>query len=183
MKQAGLLALLILCLPLLIACGTIYNATDASSIIGMETTSATSQSSEMEQYQSEQESEIQSEESDFVKIKITVGDTTLSAIPEENSSAEAFLALLQEQPITVQMSDYGGMEKVGALGNSLPRNDTQISVDAGDVILYQGNQITIYYDTNSWTFTKLAVIEDATKKNLLEILGTGDVTVMFSLAE
>ena len=79
------------------------------------------------------------------------------------------------------MSDYAGMEKVGPLGTSLPRNDTQISVDAGDVILYQGNQITIYYDTNSWRFTRLAVIEDATKESLLEVLGTGDVEVTFFL--
>jgi chitodextrinase len=51
-----------------------------------------------------------------------------------------------------------------ARGTSLPRNDTQISVGPGDVILYQGNQITIYYETNSWNFTRLAVIEGATKK-------------------
>lgn len=118
-----------------------------------------------------------------MKIQITVGDTTLTAIPENNSSAEAFLALLQEGPVTVEMSDYAGMEKVGPLGTSLPRNDTQISVDAGDVILYQGNQITIYYGTNSWNFTKLAVIEGATKESLLKVLGSGNVDVTFSLAE
>jgi hypothetical protein len=59
------------------------------------------------------------------------------------------------------------VEKVGPLGTSLPRNDTQISVGPGDVILYQGNQITIYYETNSWNFTRLAVIEGATKNALL----------------
>lgn len=105
-------------------------------------------------------------EEETMKIQITVGDTTLTAVPENNSSADTFLALLQEGQITVQMADYAGMEKVGALGTSLPRNDTQISVGAGDVILYQGNQITIYYGTNSWSFTKLAVIENATKESL-----------------
>jgi hypothetical protein len=122
------------------------------------------------------------EETTMTKIQISVGDTTLTAIPEENSSADAFLALLQNGPITVSMSDYGGMEKVGPLGASLPRNDTQISVGPGDVILYQGNQITIYYGTNSWSFTRLAVIEGATKDGLLDVLGTGDVEVTFSLA-
>ena len=107
----------------------------------------------------------------------------LFLVPEDNSSAEAFLALLQERPITVQMSDYAGMEKVGPLGTNLPRNDTQISVGAGDVILYQGNQITIYYGTNSWSFTKLAVIEGATKESLLGVLGSGDVEVTFSLSK
>ena len=118
-----------------------------------------------------------------MKIQITVGDTAFTAIPENNSSAEAFVALLEEGPITVSMSDYAGMEKVGPLGTDLPRNDRHISVGAGDVILYQGNQITIYYGTNSWSFTKLAVIEGATKKGLLEALGSGDVEVTFSIAE
>jgi hypothetical protein len=120
------------------------------------------------------------EETTMTKIQITVGGTTLTAVPEENSSADAFLALLQEGPITVSMSDYGGMEKVGALGCSLPRNDAPLTVDAGDVILYQGDQITIYYGTNSWNFTRLAVIEGATREQLLDVLGTGDVEVTFS---
>ncbi|MGI6254740.1 MAG: cyclophilin-like fold protein [Acutalibacter sp.] len=118
-----------------------------------------------------------------MNIHITVGGTTLTAVPEDNSSAEAFLALLQEGSLTVSMADYGGMEKVGPLGTTLPRNDTPLHVGAGDVILYQGNQITIYYGTNSWNFTKLAVIEDATEERLLEVLGSGDVTVTFSLGE
>lgn len=71
---------------------------------------------------------------------------------------------------------------MGSLGRNLPRNDRQINVSAGDVILYQGNQITIYYDNNSWNFTKLATIEDTTRERLLEMLGTGDVEVTFSIA-
>lgn len=160
-KRAGLFALLVLLFNLLAACGAGHDA----------------------KTQIPPESEIGLEESEPVKIQITVGDEALFATPEDNSSAEAFLALLQEQPITVQMSDYAGMEKVGPLGTNLPRNDTQISVGAGDVILYQGNQITIYYGTNSWSFTKLAVIEGATKESLLEVLGTGDVEVTFSLVQ
>ena len=60
------------------------------------------------------------------------------------------------------MADYGGFEKVGALGTELTRNDRQITTQPGDVILYQGNQITIYYGTNSWSFTRLATIDDPT---------------------
>lgn len=79
------------------------------------------------------------------------------------------------------MSDYANFEKVGPLGFSLPRNDKSITTTPGDIILYQGNQITIYYDTNSWNFTKLGKIENVTQEELKEILGNGDVTVTFSL--
>lgn len=114
-------------------------------------------------------------------IQITVGNTILTATPENNPSAEAFLALLGERPVTVAMSDYAGMEKVGSLGTSLTTSDRQIRVGAGDVVLYQGNQITIYYGTNTWNLTKLAHIDGATKDTLLNVLGTGDVEVVFSL--
>ena len=113
-------------------------------------------------------------------MKITVGDFELQATFEDNSSAEEFRELLEEGPLTVEMEDYGGFEKVGPLGTSLSRNDTQITTQPGDVILYQGNQITIYYGTNSWSFTRLARIDDPT--GLQEKLGEGAVSVTFSLA-
>ena len=100
---------------------------------------------------------------------------------EDNSSAEALKEKLNSEAITVDMHDYGGFEKVGTLPWDLPRNDTQITAEPGDVILYQGNQITIYYDTNSWNFTRLAHIENATKDELLAALGDGGVSVKLSL--
>jgi hypothetical protein len=181
MKRVIFLILLPLCLFMLTACKTGYHTESSSGMIEYsESKVDLSQSETMIQ---DAQSNILLEEGENVKIQITVGDTVLTAVPEENSSAKALIALLQKGPITVQMSDYAGMEKVGSLGTNLPRNDTQISVDAGDVILYQGNQITIYYGTNSWNFTKLAVIEDATKESLLKVLGSGDVDVTFSIAE
>ncbi len=189
MKRGIFLVLLLLVFTLLAACGTGYDTKSESSLLTEASSAEAEQSepkvdpSQPESTTQEPESESPSKEDASVKIQITVGDTTLTAIPENNSSAKAFLALLQEGPVTVEMSDYAGMEKVGPLGTTLPRNDTQISVDAGDVILYQGNQITIYYGTNSWNFTKLAVIEGATKESLLKVLGVGNVDVTFSLAE
>lgn len=100
---------------------------------------------------------------------------------EDNSSAEALKEKLNSEAITVDMHDYGSFEKVGTLPWNLPRNDAQIRTEPGDVILYQGNQITVYYDTNSWNFTRLARIGNATKKELLAALGNGDVSVKFSL--
>ena len=113
------------------------------------------------------------------RLKITVGDEELPATFADNSSAEAFRELLAQGPLTIEMADYGGFEKVGVLGTELTRNDRQITTQPGDVILYQGNQITIYYGTNSWSFTRLATIDDPT--DLKEKLGAGTVSVTFSL--
>ena len=92
-----------------------------------------------------------------ISIQITSdsGKSELTATLMDNSSATAFYELLKKGPLTVDMHDYGSFEKVGPLGTTLPRNDTQVTTTAGDIILYQGNQITIYYDTNSWNFTLL----------------------------
>ena len=91
--------------------------------------------------------------------------------------------LLQKSPIEVKMHDYGSFEKVGSLPKSLPRNDKQITTEPGDIILYQGNQITIYYDVNSWNFTKLGKVEGKTQEELKQILGKGNVTAVFSMIE
>ena len=113
-------------------------------------------------------------------LKITVGDQELLATFAENSSAEEFRELLSQGPVTISMEDYGGFEKVGPLGTTLTGNDTRITTQPGDVILYQGNQITIYYGTNTWNFTRLAKINDST--DLQAKLGAGTVQVTFSLA-
>ncbi|MDO4573254.1 MAG: cyclophilin-like fold protein [Clostridia bacterium] len=114
-------------------------------------------------------------------LYVRVGDTVLSATLADNSSAEAFRALLAGGPLTIEMHDYGSFEKVGALGATLPRNDTHITTEPGDVILYQGNQITIYYDENTWSFTRLGRITGVTQQELQDLLGDGNVSVTFSL--
>lgn len=110
-----------------------------------------------------------------------IDDNILEINLEDNSSAEAFLEHLKENDIVVDMSDYGGFEKVGDLGFNLPRNDTDINATSGDVILYQGNSITIYYGNNSWNFTKLGKIENVSQYELKNILGDYDIKVRFSL--
>jgi hypothetical protein len=116
-----------------------------------------------------------------VKLKIHVNDTTFTATLEENSSAKAFTEFLAQGDMTLDMHDYGSFEKVADLPRSFPRNDTQIDTDAGDIILYQGNSITIYYDKNSWNFTRLARIDNVNKKRLQQILGKGNVKATFSV--
>ncbi len=112
-------------------------------------------------------------------MKITVGDTVFTATLADNSSAEALKELLQEGPLTIDMRDYGNMEKVGPIGQSLPENNESITTEPGDIILYLGDSLVIYYDTNSWNFTRIGKIHDVTQEELLAVLGDGDVTVTF----
>ena len=121
------------------------------------------------------------EESDN-KLKISVNGTELTATLENNSSAQALAELLKQGNITVDMSDYGNFEKVGDLPQSLPKNDEKITTVPGDIILYQGNKITIYYDENTWDFTKLGHINNITQEELKTLLGNGDVTVSLSIS-
>ena len=135
---------------------------------------------EQEDVQAQQPPQTQESQQEGNTLKISVGGYELLATFEENASAEAFIELLSQGPLTVEMADYGGFEKVGPLGTTLTRSDTQITTQPGDVILYQGSQITIYYGTNTWNFTRLARIDDPS--GLGEKLGAGTVSVTFSLA-
>lgn len=115
------------------------------------------------------------------EIYIKVNDSVLSATLDDNSSSKALVDKLKQGDITIHMSDYGNFEKVGELGFILPANDKNITTEPGDIILYQKDKITIYYDTNTWNFTKLGKIDNVNKNELKKILGDGDVSVTFSL--
>lgn len=116
-------------------------------------------------------------------LNITIGDTVLTATLVDNSSVNALLELLSEKPLTINMRDYGNMEKVGSLGRDLPANDEPITTEVGDIILYQGNALVIYYASNSWRFTRIGKINHITPKELKNILGGGNVTIKLSLPQ
>ncbi len=116
-------------------------------------------------------------------MNIQIGDNLLTATLVENSSTSALKELLSKGPISINMRDYGSMEKVGLLGMNLPTNDQQITTEAGDIILYQGNALVIYYAPNSWNFTRLGKINNVTSEILKEILGDGNVTITISLPD
>ncbi len=117
------------------------------------------------------------------KIKLTVNGRSFTATLVENSSTEALKELLKKGDLDICMSDYGDMEKVGSLGTSLPRNDRQTTTGPGDLILYLGSSFVIYYDTNSWNFTRLGKVDQVTtREEMLALLGgRGDVTVTLSI--
>ena len=110
-------------------------------------------------------------------LAIAANGKVFYAYPEDNASAQALIKKLSGGPVEIEMHDYGHFEKVGPLPWNLPRTDETITTEPGDVILYQGNQITIYYDQNTWGFTRLARIEEVTREELLSAFGEGDVKV------
>lgn len=110
---------------------------------------------------------------------VAVGEATFSATFADNSGAQALKELLMDGDITIEMRDYAGFEKVGSLGQSLPTSNSQITTQAGDIVLYQGNQIVVFYGSNSWSYTPLGRIDNLT--GWTEALGKGAVSVTFSL--
>ena len=119
------------------------------------------------------------EESTEMKMTVQVGESTFTATLEDNAAVDALVEMMEHGPVTIQMSDYAGFEKVGALGTSLPTSNSQTTTQAGDIVLYQGNQIVMFYGSNSWSYTRLGTIDDLT--SWTEALGSGDVSVTFSL--
>ncbi len=127
------------------------------------------------------ESTQESTEQEITEMKIQVGDTTFTATLEENSSVDALKELMADGPLTLNMSDYAGMEKGADLGVTLPQNNESMNTQAGDIILYQGRTFVIYYDTNSWSLTPIGKIDNVDEESLRAALGTGDVTVTLSI--
>ena len=116
-------------------------------------------------------------------IKITVSGKTLSVKIEDNEATKALVAALREASITYEAHDYGGFEKVGALGRSLPTSDTQITTQAGDVVLYSSNQIVLFYGSNTWSYTRIGKMQYESLDELKSFLkaGEGNISVTLSL--
>ena len=116
-------------------------------------------------------------------IQITISGKTLSVTIEDNKATKALVEALRDAPITFEADDYGGFEKVGSLGRSLPTNNSQITTQAGDLILYNGNQIVMFYGSNSWSYTRIGKMKYGSFEELKTFLkaGQGRITVTLSL--
>lgn len=113
-------------------------------------------------------------------LVVRVGDKTFYAHLEDNAAARAFVEKLNREPLTLTMRDYGGFEKVADLPWTLPTADERITAAPGDVVLYQGDKITLYYGENTWELTRLARIGSRLDE-WKTALGEGDVTVSINL--
>ncbi|MDE7176592.1 MAG: hypothetical protein K2O59_02145 [Lachnospiraceae bacterium] len=114
-------------------------------------------------------------------IEMKINGESVVVAWEENESVAALKEILREQPMNIQMSMYGGFEQVGSLGTSLPRDDKQTTTQAGDIVLYSGSQMVVFYGSNSWAYTRLGKITDKSDGEMEELLGGGDVTITLEL--
>ena len=118
-----------------------------------------------------------------MEITIDVNGNKLTAALADSTAAKELAEKLKSGSVTVTLNEYGGFEKIGDLPWSLTKSDKQVSTEPGDIMLYQGDQMTIFYNSNSWSYTKLGHIENTTQEELKTVFGEGDVTVTLSLKE
>ena len=116
-----------------------------------------------------------------MKMNVQIGDYSFSATLENNAAVEELLGMMKEGPVTIQMDDYSGFEKVGPLGRSLTTSNSQTTTSAGDIVLYNGSNIVMFYGSNSWSYTRIGKIEDLSDWE--KALGSGSITAVFTLAE
>ena len=119
---------------------------------------------------------------DMGRIYIKVNNQILDVELEDNSATKELKEKLKNGDIVIEAHEYGGFEKIGDLGFLLPREDVNVTTTAGDIVLYQGNQISIFYNSNSWSYTKLGKIQNITSNELKTIFGDEDVKITFTLS-
>ena len=118
------------------------------------------------------------------KMYITIDGQTQSVTLVDNSATRALVEKLQQAPISVTLNSSGGFEIWGALGFSLPTSNQQMTAQPGDVILYSGSNICLFYGSNSWSYTRLGKIDGLTESELRSFLKAGEsnISVTLSLA-
>ena len=195
MKKISVISLIALCCVLFSACNSAENQTEITQPTTSEhattemttqpitniSTESITQATETTEF-NEQETQAQSVEhteytEETTALQMTIGNTSVSVDWEDNESVQSLKELCRNQPLTIYMSMYGGFEQVGSIGTALPQNDMQTTTSAGDIVIYSGNQMVVFYGSNSWAYTRLGHITDKTQAELTELLSNGNVTV------
>ena len=115
------------------------------------------------------------------KMKMFINGEPVNVDWENNQAVDALRNMAEKGDVIIQMSMYGGFEQVGSIGQSLPRNDKQTTTSSGDIVLYSGNQMVVFYGSNSWSYTRLGHISDKDEAGMTELLSNGDVTITISM--
>ena len=120
-------------------------------------------------------------EKDDMNLKLLINETEIPVLWEDNDSVKALYEFLADSYLNIDMRMYGGFEQVGSIGLKLPTDDHNMTTKAGDIVLYNGDQIVIFYGSNSWPYTKLGQVENVDADYMKQLLGNGDVTVLLKI--
>lgn len=177
-KTASLVLCGVFLLFLLGGCAEKESHSSQETVMSETETSSTDNPAATEQPAPTEEASVPTETSptEELTMMLRIDNTEISVQWEDNESVEALKDLIREAPLTINMSMYGGFEQVGSLGTSLPRNDVQTTTEAGDIVLYSGNQIVVFYGSNSWAYTRLGHVE-LSAAEMSDLLSHGDVTI------
>ena len=129
----------------------------------------------------EQPEENQDDEKTVILMYIYINENKLEAELAKNAATQALVEILEERDIIYTARDYGGFEKVGDTGIDFPTQNERITTTVGDIMLYNGNQIVIFYGQNTWSYTRLGRIEGYTANSLRQLLGSGNKEVRLRL--
>ena len=210
MKKISVISLIALCCVLFSACNSGENQTEttaptsqvttssgtiakeiiqpattaAEQTTGTETTKAIEETTDLQEEVTQAQNDEPSEHADekTFELQMTIGNTPVSVDWEDNEAVEALKDLCRNQPLTIQMSMYGGFEQVGPIGTALPHNDVQTTTSAGDIVLYSGDQMVVFYGSNSWAYTRLGHITDRSAEDMTDLLSNGDTVITISLS-
>ena len=123
----------------------------------------------------------QETDAENMELIMKIDGTEVSVAWENNESVDAIRELAASGGLEINMSMYGGFEQVGPIGQSIPSSDEQTTTEAGDIVLYSGNQVVVFYGSNSWAYTKLGRITGKTEQELAEMLGKNNVVLSFEI--
>ena len=127
------------------------------------------------------EEDIQENETMDKALAMTIGDTPVTVVWEDNDSVKQLFELAESEPLVIEMSMYGGFEQVGSIGTDIVRDDTRITTGPGDIVLYSGDQIVVFYGSNIWEYTKLGKITGLDEGELAGMLGSQDTVITLSV--
>ena len=210
MKKISVISLIALCCVLFSACNSGENQTEttaptsqvttssgtiakeiiqpattaAEQTTGTATTKAIEETTDLQEEVTQAQNDEPSEHADEISVdlQMTIGNTPVSVDWEDNEAVDALKDLCRNQPLTIQMSMYGGFEQVGPIGTSLPQNDMRTTTSAGDIVLYSGDQMVVFYGSNSWAYTRLGHITDRSAEDMTDLLSNGDTVITIILA-
>lgn len=146
-----------------------------------ESTQAPQRIEQPEHEEEQPQNEVDQTTEQDLTLQMTIGGTPVLVTWENTEAVQALKELCRNQTLTINMSMYGGFEQVGSIGTTLPQNDVQTTTSSGDIVLYSGNQIVVFYGSNSWNYTRLGHITDQDVNGMTQLLANGDTTITISL--